>query len=41
MNDRKPGIHSRGKLKIVLEGMVGTISVSDFCKKYDLRLARF
>ena len=29
------------KLKIVLEGMSGTISVSDLCRKYDLRPARF
>ena len=29
------------KLKIVLEGMSGTISVSDLCRKYDLRQARF
>ena len=29
------------KLKIVLEGMSGTISVSDLCRKYDLSPARF
>ncbi len=29
------------KLKIVLEGMSGTISVSDLCRKYDLKAARF
>jgi len=29
------------KLKIVLEGMSGTISVSDLCRKYDLKPARF
>ena len=29
------------KLKIVLEGMSGTISVSDLCRKYVLRPARF
>ena len=29
------------KLKIVLEGMSGNISVSDLCRKYDLRPARF
>ena len=29
------------KLKIVLEGMSGTISVSDLCRKYDLKLERF
>ena len=29
------------KLKIVLEGMSGIISVSDLCRKYDLRPARF
>jgi transposase-like protein len=28
-------------LKIVLEGMSGTISVSDLCRKYDLKPARF
>ena len=29
------------KLKIVLEGMSGTISVSDLCRKYDLNPAIF
>ena len=29
------------KFKIVLEGMSGTISVSDLCRKYDLKPARF
>jgi transposase-like protein len=29
------------KLKIVLGGMSGTISVSDLCRKYDLKPARF
>ena len=29
------------KLKIVLEGMSGTKSVSDLCRKYDLKAARF
>ena len=29
------------KLKIVLEGMSGTVSVSDLCRKYDLKPARF
>ena len=29
------------KPQIVLEGMSGTISVSDLCRKYDLRPARF
>ena len=29
------------KLKIVLEGMSGTISVVDLCRKYDLKPARF
>ena len=29
------------KLKIVLEGMSGTVSVSDLCKKYYLKPARF
>jgi transposase len=29
------------KLKIVLEGMSGTISVTDLCRKYDLKPARF
>ena len=29
------------KLKIVLEGMSGTISVSHLCRKYDLKPARF
>ena len=28
------------KLKIVLEGMSGTISISDLCRKYDLKAAR-
>ena len=27
-------------MKIVLEGMSGTISVADLCRKYDLRPAR-
>ena len=29
------------KLKIVLEGMSGTKFASDFCRKYDLKPARF
>ena len=29
------------KLKIVLEGMSGTISVADLCRKYDMKPARF
>ena len=29
------------KLKIVLEGMSGTVSVADLCRKYDLKPARF
>jgi transposase-like protein len=29
------------KLKIVLEGMNGTISITDLCRKYDLKPARF
>jgi transposase-like protein len=29
------------KLKICLEGMSGTISVANLCKKYDLKPARF
>ena len=29
------------KLKIVLEGISGTISVTDLCRKYDLKPARF
>ena len=29
------------KLKIVLEGMSGTISVSDLCRKYDIKSASF
>ena len=29
------------KLKIVLKGMSGTISVVDLCRKYDLKSARF
>ena len=29
------------KLKIVLEGMSGTISVAYLCRKYDLKPARF
>ena len=29
------------KLKIVHEGMSGTISVVDLCRKYDLKSARF
>ena len=29
------------KLKIVLEGMSGTISVADLCRKYDIKHARF
>ena len=28
------------KLKIVLEGMSGTISIADLCRKYDLKPAR-
>ena len=29
------------KLRIVLEGMSGTMSVADLCRKYDLKPARF
>jgi transposase-like protein len=29
------------KLKIVLEGMNGTVSVADLCRKYDIKPARF
>ena len=29
------------KVKIVLEGMSGTISIADLCRKYDLKPARF
>ncbi|QRF75044.1 Transposase [Thermoplasmatales archaeon] len=29
------------KLRIVLEGMSGTISVADLCRKYDVKPARF
>ncbi|WP_010917123.1 transposase [Thermoplasma volcanium] len=29
------------KLKIVLQGLSGTISVSDLCRKYDIKSARF
>ena len=32
---------SEEKLKIVLEGMSGTISVADLCRKYDIKPARF
>ena len=32
---------SEEKLKIVLEGMSGTISIADLCRKYDLKPARF
>ena len=28
-------------MKIVLEGMSGTISVADLCRKYDVKPARF
>ena len=29
------------KLRIVLEGLSGTIQISDLCRKYDLKPARF
>ena len=29
------------KMRIVMEGISGTISVADLCRKYDLRPARF
>ena len=29
------------KLKIVLEGMGGTISIADLCRTYDMKPARF
>ena len=32
---------SEQKLKIVLEGMSGTIQISDLCRKYDIKTARF
>ena len=35
-------VYSPGeKLKIVLEGLSGTIQVSDLCRKYDIKSARF
>lgn len=32
---------SEDKLRIVMEGMNGTISVADLCRKYDIGTARF
>ena len=29
------------KLKVVLEGMSGTIQISELCRKYDIKPARF
>ena len=40
MTERKV-YKSEEKLKIVFEGMSGTISVSDLCRKYDIKSARF
>ena len=40
MTERKV-YKSEEKLKIVLEGMNGTIQVSDLCRKYDIKSARF
>ena len=41
INGREKGIPARKKLKIVLEGMSGSISVADLCRKYDFKPARF
>ena len=32
---------SEDKLRIVMEGMNGTISVADLCRKYNIGTARF
>ena len=37
----KKAYKSEDKLRIVMEGMNGTISVADLCRKYDIGTARF
>ena len=40
MNERRY-FSPEEKMKIVLEGLNGTIQMSDLCKKYDIKAARF
>ncbi len=40
MNERKYYTPEE-KMKIVLEGLSGTIQISDLCKKYDISLLDF
>ena len=40
MNERKHYTPEEN-MKIVLEGLSGTIQISDLCKKYDIKPARF
>jgi len=40
MNERKYYSHEE-KVKIVLEGLSGTIQISELCRKYDNKPARF
>ena len=41
MSETRKAYSPGEKLKIVLEGLSGTISVSDLCRKYDIKSARF
>ena len=38
---KKKVYNAEEKLKIVMEGMNGTISVADLCRKYNIGTARF
>ena len=40
MNERKY-YSPEEKVKIVLEGLSGTIQISELCRKYDIKPARF
>ena len=41
MSETRKAYSPGEKLKIVLEGLSGTIQVSDLCRKYDIKSARF
>ncbi|EQD76782.1 Transposase IS3/IS911 [mine drainage metagenome] len=41
MNEQRRIYKPEEKLKIVLEGLNGTIQISDLCKKYNIQTSRF
>ncbi len=41
MPEQKRVYKPEEKLKIVMEGLSGTIQVSDLCRKHDIKSARF